>query len=311
MKKFKQLAKIKEIYDKGQNVIKYLKSGVLSRSNEIEDILISYDFQSGTYIKKHLSNPDFLGAYSKSISNYINKLGNVNSIMEVGVGEGTTLNGVIDSLAEKPNQILGFDISWSRLNFAKYYLNEKYHKEVNLFVANLFNVPLADNAIDVVYTSHSIEPNGGKEKEALLELYRVCNKYLVLLEPSYELAGEQARKRMKEHGYVTKLVETSTELGFNIIEHRLFDYSSNPLNPTGLIVIEKESPTEENNCKLKCPITLTSLTQVNDHLLFSNESYLSYPVINGIPCLISDNAILTSHLMTDIEAFLDKDKEGF
>src|SRR5688500_6437781 len=106
-------------------------------------------------------------------------------------------------MTHKPSEILGFDISWSRLKFAKEFLNDFNINNVTLFTANLFEIPLQDDSIDVVYTSHSIEPNGGKEKEALKELYRVTRKYLVLLEPSFEFASDEARARMKQHGYVT------------------------------------------------------------------------------------------------------------
>ena len=69
-----------------------------------------------------------------------------------------------------------------------------------------------DNAIDVVYTSHSIEPNGGREEEALLELYRIAKKYVVLLEPCYEKASSAARKRMEKHNYITNLFDTVNKL---------------------------------------------------------------------------------------------------
>ena len=70
------------------------------------------------------------------------------------------------------------------------------------FVGNMFHIPFADNSIDIVYTSHSMEPNGGREKEAMAELYRVAGKYLVLLEPSYELATDDGKQRMDRLGYV-------------------------------------------------------------------------------------------------------------
>lgn len=115
-----------------------------------------------------------------------------------------------------------------------------------------------DNSIDLVYTSHSIEPNGGREEEALRELYRITKKYLVLLEPSYEFADTECRKRMKKNGYVTKLYSTAKRLGYKIVEHRLFDYSRNRLNPTGLMIIEKEAA-NEGKCNLVCPISHTEL----------------------------------------------------
>jgi hypothetical protein len=53
MEKFKIIDKIKEIYHSGGNIIHYLNKG--SSQNSIEDILISYDFQAGSYIKNSYS----------------------------------------------------------------------------------------------------------------------------------------------------------------------------------------------------------------------------------------------------------------
>ncbi|WP_300661154.1 methyltransferase domain-containing protein [Fluviicola sp.] len=302
MEKFRQLVKIKEIYSKGENIITYLKSISGNKQNTVEDILISYDFQSGSYIKGFSQNPEFKKNYCASLTNVIERLGTFDSIMEAGVGEGTTLNFVVGNLTKKTSHVLGFDISWSRLKFAKEFLNEFNLQETNLFTANLFEIPLPDNSVDIVYTSHSLEPNGGNEKEALQELYRVTGKYLVLLEPAYEFADEPAKKRMNEHGYVTGLHATAVELGYKIIEHRLFDYSINPLNPTGIIVIEKNAE-NAGEIDLRCPISLTKLIKYSDSLLYSKESFLAYPVIDGIPCLLKENSILATHLLTDYDEY--------
>jgi ubiquinone/menaquinone biosynthesis C-methylase UbiE/uncharacterized protein YbaR (Trm112 family) len=302
MEKFKQLAKIKEIYANGENIISYLKSINNNQQNTIEDILISYDFQSGSYIKGFSNNPEFKDKYCASLATIIENLCNFDSIIEVGIGEATTLNNLIRKLTKTPSNVLGFDISWSRLKFAKEFLADFEQKNITLFTANLFEIPLLDNSIDIVYTSHSIEPNGGKEEEAIKELYRITSKYLILLEPSYEFADEKSRLRMKEHGYVTNLYSTAKKLGYKIIEHCLFDYSSNPLNPTGIMIIEKSSSIS-NDSNLKCPISLTELIKYNDSLLYSKNSFLAYPVIDEIPCLLKENSILATHLLTDYKKY--------
>lgn len=302
MDNFKHLTKTKQIYSKGENIIKYLKNLNANDLNSIEDILISYDFQSGTYIKAFARNPEFKDKYCTSLAYIIDNLADFDSIIEVGVGEATTLNTLIRKLSKVPYEIFGFDISWSRLKFAKEFLADFELKDVTLFTANLFEIPLLDNSIDIVYTSHSIEPNSGREEDAIRELYRITRKYLVLLEPAYEFADEQSRLRMKEHGYVTHLYSAAKKLGYKIVEHRIFDYSSNPLNPTGIMIIEKKSSTSHQP-NLRCPISLTELTKYNDSLLYSRDSFLAYPVIDGIPCLLKENSILATHLLTDYNTY--------
>lgn len=302
MEKFKQLQKIKELYAKGENIIQYLKSIGKNEKNTIEDILISYDFQAGSYIQALQKNHEYYNNYCGALAGIINNLGQVNSLIEVGVGEATTLSTLIKKLKHKPADILGFDISWSRLKFAKKLLEEFHQNQVKLFTANLFEIPLKDNSIDIVYTSHSLEPNGGKETEALTELYRITNKYLILLEPSFELANDEAKARMKNHGYVTELMATAQKLGYHVLEHRLFDYSANPLNPTGLIIIEKRAKSI-NKPTFVCPITHTDLAFYNNSILYSKESYLAYPIIDDIPCLLKENSILAAHLLTNYEDY--------
>ena len=75
-----------------------------------------------------------------------------------------------------------------------------------LFVGDLFNAPIEDSSFDVVYTSHSLEPNGGFERKALIELHRITRKYLVLFEPIYELGSSKSKVFMEK----PRLCEKST-----------------------------------------------------------------------------------------------------
>lgn len=306
MKKFQQLKKIKEIYENGENIIQYLKGIGQNEINEVEDILISYDFQAGSYIQAYSKNKDYLEKYCRSLASIINKFEDVQSILEIGVGEATTLYTLLKYIKNRPSEIFGFDISWSRLKFGMELLKDLNSNDVKLFTANLFEIPLQDSSVDIVYSSHSVEPNGGKELEALKELYRITKKYLILLEPAYEFANEIAKARMKKHGYVTELYATAKNLGYKIIEHRLFDYTANPLNPTGLLIIEKNE-TNTNKADFICPVTQTPLEYYSDSLLYSKESFLAYPIIDGIPCLLKDNSILATHLLTDYSEYKTKE----
>lgn len=294
MEKLKILNKIKELYAKGENIVQYLKANNNSSKNNIEDILISYDFQSGSYINFYKNNIQYYKDYCGAIAKVINPLGDFSSIIEVGVGEATTLGNLIENLKRIPTNILGFDISWSRIKYAKQFMQEKGIPNSTLFTGDLFEIPLKDNSVDIVYTSHSIEPNGGREKEALQELYRITNKYLILLEPSYTHASDEGKKRMLSHGYITTLPESARELGYEIIEHRLFDTFANPLNPTGLLIIKKGKSHDTSFVELACPLTKSSLEKF-DNVYYSDESLLCYPIIKNIPCLLSQNAIIATH----------------
>lgn len=298
----KTLQAIKKIYQGGGNIIQSLKNHGNFKRNTLEMIMISYDFQSGSYIKETKENSTFNEKYTKAIARVINGLDiKYDSILEVGVGEATTLANLVPKLEIAPKKIYGFDLSWSRIRYAIEYARKKKIKSSLLFVADLFDIPLADNSIDIVYTSHSIEPNSGKEKKALRELIRVTKQYLVLLEPAYEFASLKARKRMEKHGYIKNLYSSAISLGLNVIEHRLFDESSNPLNPTGLMIIEKTSKkTKVMGNPFICPIAKTPLGLIRNSY-FSKESLLVYPIIDGVPCLLKDNAVIATHYTDDFK----------
>lgn len=291
------MSKLKELIDNNVNIIEYLKKSDNRTDNNIQDIMISYELQTGSYTAEYYKNKKQKMKYINELANIFNTYCDIKddkySLLEAGIGEGTTLGPLLMQINHKPYKSYGFDLSWSRVFYANKFLRDiNCELDIETFCADLFNIPIKDNSIDIVYTSHSIEPNGGREREALQELYRITNQYLFLFEPSYELASEEARERMKKHGYITNLYNTALELKYNVIEYKLLEVCSNPLNPTGVMIIKKERKTTSNNPYL-CPVTHKDMEREQD-CFNCKESMLVYPIIKNIPCLFDHKAIIAT-----------------
>ncbi len=298
------LRELKKLYDQGKNISAFLRHEKGIEHNTPEIIEIAYDLQTGSYIQamEDQAVEKYRAEYSHQIAQKILSLVNPHSILEAGVGEATTLSGVLQNL-DPDISSFGFDLSWSRVAYAQRWLNSQDLPNTTLCTGDLFNIPFQDNSVDVVYTSHSIEPNGGQEEPILKELYRVCRKYLILFEPCYELAGDEARQRMELHGYCKNLRAVCDSLGYEILENRLFEIANDKMNPTGVTVIRKpfveseESISQDKGGKLEkylaCPRHKTQLIDA-DSMLFSPEALVVYPVVGGIPCLRIENGIVAS-----------------
>ena len=82
MDKFKILNRIKNVYEDNGNIIQYLKDLEEQTHNSLEDILISYDFQAGSYIKAYEKEPKIKDMYCKQLAGIIDGLENYDSIIE-------------------------------------------------------------------------------------------------------------------------------------------------------------------------------------------------------------------------------------
>lgn len=285
---------LKYLYEQGKNISALLRKEKGIQHNSDDIIEISYDLQTGSYIAT-MEDPEMAShkrEYTFEISNTILSLCEPKSILEAGVGESTTLSGVLQNLDSNISSF-GFDLSWSRVAYAKNWLKDQGISNTTLCTGNLLQIPFANNSIDIVYTSHSIEPNGGSESFILRELYRVTKKYLILLEPGYEFASDEARQRMDSHGYCKNLKNIAESLGYSVLKHDLFPFISNPLNPTAITIIKKDDDTVPSAFILACPKFKTPLENIGD-MLFSPEALVTYPIVGGIPCLRINNGIFAS-----------------
>lgn len=290
---------MKAAYSRGENAMAWARENTKQSGNTLLSTLVAYDLQAGTYVEGARKQPDFMGQWCGQLAELIRPyLDSGDNILEVGVGEATTLTGVIKQLNIPNLKSLGFDVSWSRIKVAQLWAEENAIRPT-LFVGDLFHIPLADDSVDVVYTSHSLEPNGGREDAAIVELIRVARKAVVLVEPIYELAPESARKRMAEHGYVRNLKETSEKFGGEVVKYGLLPLCSNPLNPSGVVLIEKTNPCKKKYSEVseiwQCPITGVPL-QDQGELFFAEQTGIAYPVMRGVPLLRMEHGVVASKL---------------
>jgi uncharacterized protein YbaR (Trm112 family) len=292
------MQRLRDASARGENVTQLVReaTGILHNTEEI--IELSFDVQAGINVRRMRDPQKSIqsGRFSRLVAKEIRALTKYpHTLLEAGVGEATTLSGVLECLRHDPSSTYAFDISWSRIAQARRWLNTKNLSEVHLCTAGMSAMPYVDNAFDVVYTAHSVELNGGSEITILKELHRVTARYLLLFESAYEFASEGDRKLMEINGYCTSLEETCRELKFEIVDTRVFKEPGSAFNATMLLIIKKsEAPASIDRSPYACPVLKSSLVERNG-VMVSSRGMLVYPIIDGIPCLRISNAVIASH----------------
>ncbi|NDV20646.1 methyltransferase domain-containing protein [Pseudodesulfovibrio sp. JC047] len=292
------MAELKREYDKGTNLIRYIRKETGTDMVSAQMILKSYDLQTGSYIAA-LSDPgapEFQKARARDI---VNSLGDVtfDSLLEAGCGEGTTLVHVVNELSTPPSTIAGFDISWSRVKYARHFAT-KNALNGTFFMGEMTHFPVPDNAYDMVFTSHSIEPNRGAEHTILAEIHRVTRRYAALVEPCYELATPAMRDHMDTHLYCRNLASHAQDAGFSILAHHLLEKTHK--GRTMMLLLEKPSAQPAPSPGFACPSCTSPLISHAGHL-FCPECMVVYPILDGLPCLRKEHAIIASTFLDTLD----------
>lgn len=268
---------ISKLKKKDKNFNKYLRKN--STLSESEIIQLSYDFQSGDYIKKY--NLELVRKNLTPVIDEINKTTNIRTLLDFGSGELTSFSYVLEKLHKSDIKFFACDISFNRLFLGSQLLEKKklLNSSINLFCNDFHKLPFFDNSIDIIITNHAIEPNKSNAEKIILELYRVARKKLILQEPNYDIACESGKKRMLSNNYVVNLSQILKKNGyqFEIIKTK---YNFNDLNPSSLYVIKKNTR-KRSNCKFICKESMKNLSHVKN-FYFSKETGIVYPILNNI-----------------------------
>ena len=296
------LTKARQIYSEGKNVTEFLRKEFQEKDNTSEIIEIAYDLQAGSYI-------DFVNADRQRANIYANELAgllephllNQSSLLDVGTGELTTLSLLLNNLQTQMSQIFAFDISWSRLYKGKDFFNKNCNSKsviLNPFVADIKQIPLCSKSVDIVTSSHALEPNGRKLSILLNEIFRVTKNKCILFEPSYELNSEEGKRRMEKLGYIKDIEGTVKSLGGRVLDVQLIKNVGNTLNPTACFVIEPPklvSKIDHNKPRFSVPGTDFLLNR-EGQFFTSLDTGLLFPVLHDIPILKSEVGILGTAL---------------
>lgn len=299
---------LKDLYGKNINIMKYFREhGECQETNSMQAVLCAYDYQAGSYRENYYSNEvvrdiyryegkpidlthgDYTRLAAKKMAEVMNKL-EFTTMLEVGIGEATTICDILSCLKEE-KQAWGIELSLSRLLYAQKFSEEK-HAHINMAVGDMFALPFEDESVDLVFTYYCIDAHRGKEKQAIEEMLRVSKKYLILVEPSYELGNEETRKRIDEQCYIKNLEDTLEQIDVDIIEHRLFDiFTYN--NNAAITVLKKRNVLNlnEKDIVYACPNCKERLVE-HDGNLFCNNCFKIYPIIKDIPVLSEQNAVM-------------------
>lgn len=287
---------IGDLLRQGKNIMEWVRGGEGGRENSSTAIAYSYDAQAGSYTAA-IADPDVralkqrVGARLAALFDEVSPL----SVLDAGTGEATTLVPVLQAMKRRPAHVLGFDISLSRLLFARRHLSSEGAGDAELFTATLDRIPLADSSIDLVFTFHALEPNHGREEAILRELLRVTRRRLVMVEPNYELGGAATKARIDRMGYVRGLPETLERLGHLARSVERWGLDANPANEAALIVVDKPAKPAESAPLFVSPLSGKPLLRLID-CCYCPEDGHAFPILAGIPCLVSENALLVSKL---------------
>lgn len=287
---------IQSLFDEGKNIIEWFRA----RENEINAsptaIAYSYDAQAGSYTAalRDPATASLKKAVGKKLAELFDNF-SLESMLEAGTGEATTFVEVLKAMQKRPKDLFAFDISFSRLLFGHKHLIANGIDDVTLFTGSLDRIPVSDSSVDVVFTFHAIEPNHGQEEAILRELLRVARRFLILVEPSYELGNAETRVRIDRLRYVKGLPSVLEGLGCAPKRLERWELDANPENQAALIVVEKHPEQPQSSIEFISPISGRPLVRKND-CWFCPEDGHAFPVISGIPCLLVDNGILASKL---------------
>ena len=297
-KKYNNLIEIKKAYIRGENITQLLKNLNKKTYNTKDSIEISYDLQSGSYIEFSDNNKEIISKYNEELFLILkDNLKVSDNVLDCGTGEMNTYSKIMNNLDFK--QGFNFDISLSRVLTGINYLDKNFkslNQKTISFVASIDAIPLPSNSIDLIWTSHSLEPNGGKEEFLIKEMLRVCKRKMILFEPSYKRNSQEGKERMKKLGYISELEDIINKTDSTLLDIKKIESPVNPINPTYAYIIQKNvKGNKPQSPKFTTPGGDLELNMERMDSILSSDALIGFPKVKGIPLLRDDKFFVMTH----------------
>ena len=168
------------------------------------------------------------------------------SVLEVGCGNCVNLVQLSSKFSSSDVKFYGIDISPKRLEVSKFYWKERLN-EVELSVDNATKLSnFGDNSFDIVFTMHCLEQIPYRVAQAITSIARVAPKTVIFVEPVFEFANQTQKLYSICADQLRTLIPEIEAAGFDIVECYPIELLANPMNQTGVVVVDVTSSCSVN-----------------------------------------------------------------
>jgi SAM-dependent methyltransferase len=130
-------------YARGDNAMHWARANSTRVDDTLVSTLIAYALQAGSYVAGARANPNYINKWCAQLAGLIQfYVEPEDHVLEIGVGEATTLAGVIKTVNCSNLTAFGFDVSWPRIKVAQEWAADN-SIDARVFVGDLFRTSLA------------------------------------------------------------------------------------------------------------------------------------------------------------------------
>ena len=154
-------------------------------------------------------------------------------------------------------------------------------------------MPFKKNLFDLVFTNYCLEQVPHLFDEIINELLRISNKYVILIEPSYEYGSSFSKNNILIKDYPIIKRESFQNKNCKIV-YRAPMPLSKYINRSEIIILKKniiiKKKSNKNRINFACPLTKENLLK-DKNFLYAKKNKIKYPIKKGMPLLGDFDAI--------------------